>query len=68
MLIQLLKNDNRAYYMIDSQANSLIKKIVNIPKYISHYSKIVDAIRPDVIVSKASPYAAVVGIVTVAER
>ena len=61
VLIDLLKNDNINYKIIGKHGENILNKITVIPKLLFTYYKIVQMYKPDIILSKASPYAAIIG-------
>lgn len=61
VLLFLLNEDNVPYHIYGKRGNSLFNKLLFIPRLLIDYFRKVKAISPDVIVSKASPYAAIIG-------
>ena len=61
VLLQLLEQDNRDYFRISVNSKNVYSKIFYFGKYLKNYLTYIDKIQPDVIVSKASPYAALAG-------
>ncbi len=60
VLLKILEEENRAYAIYGQHGKSMLRKFTALPELFITYYKIVKKFRPDVIVSKASPYAAII--------
>ncbi len=61
VLLSLLKEDNIPFEIYGKRGINLLSKIFFIPKLLFDYWKIVRRYKPNMIISKASPYAAIIG-------
>ena len=61
VLLSLLQYDNQKYRVMGKYGKGIFKKFLLIPGLIFEYLKIIIHFKPDIILSKASPYAAVIG-------
>jgi len=60
VLLKILEEENRAYAIYGQHGKRMLRKFTALPELFITYYKIVKKFGPDVIVSKASPYAAII--------
>ncbi|MBU1097082.1 MAG: DUF354 domain-containing protein [Bacteroidetes bacterium] len=61
VLLSLLKEDNIPFEIYGKRGNNLFSKLIFVPKILFKYWGIIRKSKPNVIISKASPYAAIIG-------
>ena len=61
VLLNILQEENRPYALYGQHGKSLLRKFTVLPKLLWSYAGIVRKYKPGLIVSKASPYAAIMG-------
>ena len=61
VLLTILKEDSCNYLIYGHHGRSILSKFIVLPILLYKYYNIVNKINPDIIVSKASPYAAIIG-------
>lgn len=61
VLLQILQEQNLSYELYGQHGKSMLKKFTVLPELFIIYAKIVRSFKPNLIVSKASPYATIIG-------
>ncbi|MFA5010579.1 MAG: DUF354 domain-containing protein [Ignavibacteria bacterium] len=61
VLLALIKENKIPFYIFGKRGNTIISKLFSVPKTLYDYYRIVKKIKPDVVISKASPFAAIIG-------
>lgn len=61
VLIDLLRADNEQFVEFTPNRGGLLRKVAGAPTVLRHYAGVLRRIRPDLIVSRSSPYAATIG-------
>lgn len=61
VLLDLLRADGEAFIQFAGNRRGLARKLTGLPAVLSDYAGVLRRVRPDLIVSRSSPYAAVIG-------